>query len=348
MAANETTIAAQAKELYAHSCWTFGRFRVNENPVNKQLDLSSMKNVLKLTLVVGCSVALLGLQAAAQAPSAPANSATNAPKLTPEQEKENWSYAIGMNIGNGIKRGAVDLDLDVLTKAIKDVLEGHPPKLTDQQAQEAWRGYQMAARKKQEEVRQQQSEKNKKEGEAFLAENKKKPGVKTMEVPLPTGGIAELQYKIITEGTGAIPKSNDTVTVNYKGTLINGKEFDSSAKHGGQPAKFQVNRVVKGWTAALEHMKAGSKWELFIPSSLAYGDQGYGPSIEPGSTLIFDIELVGTETPPPPAPPQPLTSDIIRVPSAEELKKGAKIEVIKPEDLHKYTNAAAQKEEKKK
>jgi len=306
-----------------------------------------MKNASKLALIVGCGVALLGFSAAAQSPKAPANTATNASNLTPQQEKENWSYAIGMNIGNGIKRGAVELDLDVVMKGIKDVLEGREPRMTDQQAQEAWRGYQMAARKKQEEVRKEQAEKNKKEGEAFLAENKKKPGVKTLEVTLPTGGTAEMQYKVITEGTGSIPKSNDTVTVNYKGRLIDGKEFDSSARHGGQPAKFQVNRVVKGWTEALQKMKVGSKWELYIPSSLAYGDMGHGPTIQPGATLIFDLDLVSTESPPPPAPPQPLTSDIIRVPSAEELKKGAKIEVIKPEDLHKYTNAAARKEEKK-
>jgi FKBP-type peptidyl-prolyl cis-trans isomerase FklB len=231
------------------------------------------------------------------------------------------------------------------------VLAGRDLKLTDQQAQEAWRSYQMESRTKQEEMRKQQTEKNKKEGEAFLAENKKEPGVKTHTVTLANGTTAEMQYKVITEGTGAMPKSNDTVTVNYKGTLINGKEFDSSAKHGGQPAKFQVNRVVRGWTEALQMMKVGSKWKIYLPSALAYEDRGAGPNIEPGSTLIFEMELVSTETPappPPPAPPQPLTSDIIRVPSAEELKKGAKIEVIKPEDLEKYTNAAAQKELKEK
>jgi FKBP-type peptidyl-prolyl cis-trans isomerase len=306
-----------------------------------------MKNALKLAFLAGGTVALATWSALAQAPATPPAATTNAPKLTPQQEKENWSYAIGMNIGTGIKRGGVDLDLDVVNKAIRDVVDGREPKLTDQQAQEAWRSYQMAARTKHEELRGQQAEKNKKAGDAFLAENKKKAGVKTMEVPLPTGGTAELQYKVLTEGTGAIPKSNDTVTVNYRGTLIDGKEFDSSAKHGGQPAKFQVNRVVKGWTAALENMKVGSKWQLFIPPALAYGDQGMGQNIEPGSTLIFDIELVGADSPPPPAPQPPLTSDIIRVPSAEELKKGAKIEVIKPEDLDKYTNAAAQKQEKK-
>jgi FKBP-type peptidyl-prolyl cis-trans isomerase FklB len=155
-----------------------------------------------------------------------------------------------------------------------------------------------------------------------------------------------MQYKVITEGTGAMPKSNDTVTVNYRGTLVNGKEFDSSTKHGDKPAKFQVNRVVRGWTEALQMMKAGSKWEVYIPSALAYGDKG-NPSIEPGSTLIFEVELLGADVPAPPPPPaQPLTSDIIRVPSAEELKKGAKIEVIKAEDLEKLTNSATKKPEK--
>jgi FKBP-type peptidyl-prolyl cis-trans isomerase FklB len=193
----------------------------------------------------------------------------------------------------------------------------------------------------QQQARTQVADKNKKEGEAFLAENKKKEGVKTQAVTLQDGATAELQYKVITAGTGDIPKSNDTVTVNYRGTLVNGKEFDSSAKHGG-PAKFQVNRVVRGWTEALQLMKTGSKWELYIPSALAYGDNGSGPMIEPGSTLVFEVELVGIEAPAPPPPPaQPLTSDIIKVPSAEELKKGAKVEVIKAEDVEKHIKAAA-------
>ena len=305
-----------------------------------------MKNGLRLALVFGCGIALLQVAAAAESVPATTNAPAAPPKLSPKEMKENMSYAIGMNIGNGIKRGAVELDVDVMTTAIKDVLAGRTPKLTDQQAQEAWRSYQMESRGKMEEARRQTTEKNKKDGEAFLAENKKKPGVKTHTVTLPNGSTAEMQYKVITEGTGAMPKSNDMVTVNYRGTFINGKEFDSSAKHGAQPAKFQVNRVVRGWTEALQMMKAGSKWELYLPSGLAYEDRG-APNIEPGTALILEMELVGAETPPPPAPPQPLTSDIIRVPSAEELKKGAKIEVIKPEDLEKYTNAAAQKAEKK-
>jgi FKBP-type peptidyl-prolyl cis-trans isomerase FklB len=310
-----------------------------------------MKNGLKLALAFGFGMALLQVNAAAQdkvgSKQVSANgSTTNAPPLSPKEQKEHISYAIGMNIGTNIKRGGVDLDIDVISGAIKDVMAGRDLKFTEQQAQEAMRSYQVEARAKHEEIQKKAAEKNKKEGEEFLAANKKKEEVKIHPVTLPDGTVAELQYKVITDGTGATPKSNDTVTVNYRGTLINGKEFDSSAKRG-QPAKFQVNRVVRGWTEALQMMKAGSKWELFVPSALAYGDAG-NQSIEPGSTLIFDVELVGADAPPPPPPPaQPLTSDIIRVPSAEELKHGAKIEVIKPEDLEKLTNAAAQKPEKK-
>ena len=157
-----------------------------------------------------------------------------------------------------------------------------------------------------------------------------------------------MQYKVITEGTGEIPRSNDVVSVNYRGTLPSGKEFDSSAKHGGQPSKFPVTRVVRGWTEALEMMKVGSKWELYLPAGLAYSERGYPPDIAPGAALVFEMELVGIEPPaPPPAPAQPLTSDIIRVPSAEELKKGAKIEVLKPEDVEKARKEAEKNEKPK-
>ncbi|MCX6930389.1 MAG: FKBP-type peptidyl-prolyl cis-trans isomerase [Verrucomicrobia bacterium] len=312
-----------------------------------------MKTGLRMGLAFGFGVALLQLTAAAQVtPAAPnmitANTATNAPKLSPEELKHNMSYAIGTDIGNNLKRGGVELDMDVLANAMKDAMAGQPSKLNEQQVREAINNYRQVAQAKREEERRKSAEKNRKEGSTFLAENKAKSGVKTHEVKLPDGTMAEMQYKVITEGTGEMPKSNDVVVVNYRGTLINGKEFDNSAKRGGQPAKFPVNRVVKGWTEALQMMKTGSKWELYLPASLAYGDNGYGQTIEPGATLIFEMELTGIEAPPPPAaPPAPLTSDIIRVPSAEELKKGAKIEVIKPEDLEKLTNAAAQKQEKK-
>jgi FKBP-type peptidyl-prolyl cis-trans isomerase FklB len=302
-------------------------------------------------LAFGFGVALLQVTAAAQNNPASLAAATNAPKLSPEEQKHNMSYAIGTDIGNNLKRGGVELDMEVLTSAMKDAMGGKPSQLTDPQVREAINSYRQAAQAKQAETRRQTSEKNKKEGAAFLDENKKKPDIKTLEVKLQDGTTAEMQYKVLTEGTGAVPKTNDMVTVNYRGTLINGKEFDNSNKRP-QPTKLQVNRVVRGWTEALGRMKVGSKWELYLPSTLAYGDNGYGPNIEPGSTLIFEMELNGVEAPAPPAPPSasppaPLTSDIIKVPSAEELKKGAKIEVIKAEDLEKMTNAAAQKPEKK-
>ena len=308
-----------------------------------------MRTGLRIGLIIGFRVALVQLAEAAQTNPVVPNVATNAPKLSPEEMKHNMSYAIGTDIGNNLKKGGVDLDIEVLMGALKDAAAGKPSQLADPQVREAINNYRTAARAKADEMRKQTAEKNKKEGAAFLAENKKKPDIKTVEVKLPDGTTTEMQYKVITEGTGAVPKTNETVTVSYRGTLINGKEFDNSNKRP-QPTKLQLNRVVRGWTEALERMKVGSKWELYLPSNLAYGDNGYGPNIEPGSTLIFEMELNGVEAPAPPAPAPtsaPLTSDIIKVPSADELKKGAKIEVIKAEDLEKMTNAAAQKTEKK-
>ncbi len=280
-----------------------------------------MKNGIRMILAGGLVVASLQLCAGAE------------DKPAFKDDKEKASYGIGMYFGNQIKRGNLEVEIDTVVGAMKDVLAGRESKLTEAQAREAINNYQQESRRK-------VAEKNKKEGDAFLAENKKKPGIKTHSVTLPDGTTAEMQYKVITEGAGAMPKSNDVVSVNYRGTLIGGKEFDSSAKHGGQPAKFPVTRVVRGWTEALQMMKIGSKWELYLPASLAYADRGSPPDIEPGAALIFEVELVAAEAPQPAPAPQPLTSDIIRVPSAEELKAGAKIEVLKPEDVEKQTKAA--------
>jgi FKBP-type peptidyl-prolyl cis-trans isomerase FklB len=186
----------------------------------------------------------------------------------------------------------------------------------------------------QREMRTQLGEKNKKTGADFLAGNKTKEGVKTHAVTVTTNTY-ELQYKVLTEGNGESPKTNDMVTVNYRGTLIDGTEFDSSYKRG-QPATFPVNGVIRGWTEALQMMKPGAKWQLFIPSELAYGERGTA-NIGPNATLIFEVELVSSQprqtVQAAPAPSQPVTSDIIKVPSKEELEKGAKIEVIKAADL---------------
>ena len=262
-----------------------------------------------------------------------------------KDQKAKVSYGIGMNFGNNLKRSGYEVDLDVLTAAIKDVMSGKETKLTEAQAREVLMSYSKEMSAKREEERQAKAQKNRKEGEEFLAANKTKEGVKTHTVNLPNGKTAELQYKVLTEGTGSTPKSNDVVTVNYKGTLINGTEFDSSAKHG-KPAQFPVTGVIKGWTEALMMMKTGSKWQLFLPSTLAYDDRGSGPMIEPGATLIFEVELLSAEPQPPPPTAQPLTSDIIKVPSADEIKKGAKIEVIKPEDVDKKIKEAQQEQKK--
>ena len=208
-------------------------------------------------------------------------------------------------------------------------MAGGPTLLTEPEMRTTLDQFQKEISAKQEKKRQALAEKNKQDGEAFLAENKTKPGV----VTLPDG----LQYKIITNGSGATPLMNDNVTVNYRGTFIDGKEFDSSAKIG-HPLQFAVGNVIQGWTEALMQMKAGSKWQLFVPSELAYGERGR-PGVPPGSVLIFEIELISAEHP---TPPPPLTSDIIKVPSQEEMKKGAKIEVIKPEDAAKFQQSQPQ------
>ena len=243
-------------------------------------------------------------------------------------QKSRVSYAIGLNIGHGFKSQDLDVDPDLVGRAIKDVLTGQPELLTDVEAKQTLTAFQQEFRAAQMKKRAEQGVKNKAAGEAFLATNKLQAGVQT----LPDG----LQYVVITNGTGATPVAGDTVSVNYRGTLIDGTEFDSSYKRG-QPATFPVGGVIPGWTEALQKMTVGSKWKLFIPSELAYGEQG-NRGIPPNSTLIFEVELLDSKTPAPvaaPAPAQPLTSDIIKVPSAEELKKGAKIEVIKPEDAAK-------------
>ena len=268
-----------------------------------------MKNGLSVILIAGCAVALLQLAMASEnkpatAPPSQVNTAPPGPKpYKPvlKNEKEDMSYAIGMSIGRNLIRSPVAVDVDVLIQALKDAQAGRTLRLTDAQMQESNRAYQIEARTEMEEARVRVAERNRKVGEAFLEENKKKDGVKTHTVTLPGGKTAEMQYKVITEGTGAIPKRNDVVRVNYRGTLINGTEFDSSAKRG-QPARFPVTRVIRGWTEALEMMKAGSKWELYLPSTLAYGDRAFGKDIEPGSTLIFEVELLGIENPKPPAP----------------------------------------------
>ncbi|MBI5739086.1 MAG: FKBP-type peptidyl-prolyl cis-trans isomerase [Nitrospirae bacterium] len=204
-------------------------------------------------------------------------------------QREKVSYGIGMDIGNSLKKQSIDVDTDLLMKGLKDAYTGGTQLMTEQELRDAMTIFRNEMMAKQTAQLKELSEKNKKEGEDFLAENKKKEGV----VTLPSG----LQYKIITEGTGEKPKATDTVSVHYIGTLVNGTEFDNSHKHShGDPVTFPVSGVIPGWVEALQLMKTGSKWQLFIPANLAYGEKGAGRDISPNSALIFEVELISIES----------------------------------------------------
>jgi FKBP-type peptidyl-prolyl cis-trans isomerase len=221
----------------------------------------------------------------ATAAKKPTTAAKPATGLALTTQKQKASYALGMKIGSDLKRQGVapSVDAAITARALKDALAGSKLLLTEDQEKAALTQLQTEVRANQEAKAKEASGPARKAGEAFLAENKSKEGV----VTLPSG----MQYKILTAGTGPKPTANDTVTCNYRGTLINGKEFDSSYKRG-QPAAFPVSGVIKGWTEALQLMPVGSKWQLFIPPDLAYGDRGAGADIGPGETLIFEVELI--------------------------------------------------------
>src|SRR6266481_8638422 len=202
--------------------------------------------------------------------------------------KDKASYSIGLNIGSNLKRQGIDLNTDAMLAGMKDALSGKKPLLNDGEVKEAM----MSLEKDMQQKQVAAAQKNTGEGEKFLAENKAKPGVKTT--------ASGLQYKVEKEGKGAQPKANDMVTVNYRGTLINGTEFESSYKRG-QPATFPVNGVIKVLTEALQLMKVGSKYQVFVPSNLAYGERSVSPEIGPNATLIFEVELLDAKAPPTPA-----------------------------------------------
>lgn len=205
-----------------------------------------------------------------------------------KDQKDKVSYAIGMNIGLNLSRQKVDINPDVLAAGIKDALAGKP-QLTQDQVKDIMTQFEKDMEQKQ----KASGEKNKADGAKFLEENKKKPGVKAT--------ASGLQYKVEKEGTGPQPKATDMVTVNYRGTLIDGTEFDSSYKRG-QPATFPLNGVIKGWTEGLQLMKPGSKYQFFVPSNLAYGERSVGPDIAANATLVFEVELLEVKPPPTPAP----------------------------------------------
>lgn len=202
---------------------------------------------------------------------------------TLKTQKDKVSYSIGLDIGSKLKQQSIEVNPDALSAGLKDSLSGGKPLLTEDEVKAVLTQFQQEMKSKAEEQMKQVSEKNKTEGEAFLAANKTKEGV----VTLPSG----LQYKVLQAGKGDSPKATDTVTTHYKGTLIDGTEFDNSYKRG-EPVSFPVNGVIAGWTEALQLMKPGAKWQLFIPSDLAYGPRGAGQTIGPNATLIFEVELI--------------------------------------------------------
>ncbi|HXM61232.1 MAG TPA: FKBP-type peptidyl-prolyl cis-trans isomerase [Terriglobales bacterium] len=248
------------------------------------------KSLTTLASVMAAAIMLLGNVLAQQTPPATTQQtpAAGSPAASAfKTQKDKVSYAIGMNIGTTLHRQSVEVDPKLLQQGLEDALAGGKTLLSEDEARATLTEFQTEMRKKMQEKMQAAGETNKKEGDAFLAANKAKEGV----VTLPSG----LQYKILTPGTGPKPTASDSVVCNYRGTLIDGKEFDSSYKRG-QPATFPVSGVIKGWTEALQLMPVGSKWQLFVPSDLAYGERGQGPDITPNATLIFEVELISIQS----------------------------------------------------
>ena len=261
-----------------------------------------MQNPLRITLLLLTAASVLPISVAQQASPAqtqpvtppksqPGPAAKRAPAklaapLTLKTPKEKASYALGMNFGTGLRKQSIDVDPAILARGLRDSFSNGKTLLTEEEARAILTQLQSEVRKKQQEMAQQLGETNKKQGMAFLEANKTKDGV----VALPSG----LQYKVLQEGTGSKPAPTDTVVCNYRGTLLDSTEFDSSYKRG-QPATFPVTGVIKGWTEALQLMPVGSKWQLFIPSELAYGERGAGGQIGPNATLIFEVELLSIQ-----------------------------------------------------
>jgi FKBP-type peptidyl-prolyl cis-trans isomerase FklB len=219
-----------------------------------------------------------------------------------KDQKDKASYSIGYDIGSTFKKQNIELNNDALISGLKEGLAGKEASLSKEEREKTLEAFQKEMMEKQAAASKEAATKNLAEGEKFLADNKNKEGVKTT--------ASGLQYKVLKEGSGPSPKETDTVVTNYKGTLLDGTEFDSSYKRN-QPAEFPVNRVIKGWTEALQLMKPGAKYQLFIPAALAYGERGAGRDIGPNATLIFEVELISIKAPEPAAtvaPGAPATS----------------------------------------
>ena len=271
--------------------------------------------------LLAAGIVLLGTAAAQQTTTTPATkpktatgattthkTTTTARKSLPlVTEKDKQSYAIGLSVGKNLSRDSIEVEPKFVLQGIQDALGNGKLQLTDEQIKTVMSALQASVQQKQEAKRVAAEAKNKKDGAAYLEANASKPGV----TKLPSG----LQYKVLTAGTGPKPTATDSVVCNYRGTLIDGTEFDSSYKRG-QPATFPVGRVIKGWTEALQLMPVGSKWQLVIPSDLAYGDRGQGP-IGPDATLVFEVELMSIQPKAPaPAATTPPPADTKTAPAA--------------------------------
>lgn len=232
--------------------------------------------ILGTILIIGCSGA--DKNGTAEAENTKEDTIT-----TLESQLEKVSYTIGQDIGSNLQQQGIEIDVDVLAKGIKDALLGNESLLTDAEKQTVMAQFQQEMQAKQQAQMEEQAAGNLTASEEFLAENSGKEGVVTLE--------SGLQYKVIEEGTGPSPSATDTVVVHYSGTLVDGTEFDSSYQRG-RPAEFPVNGVIPGWTEALQLMKEGGKWEVFIPPDLAYGERGAGQRIGPNAALIFEVELI--------------------------------------------------------
>jgi len=259
--------------------------------------MPNSNSTLKLLLVIAIiSSGIVPCAAQTQTTTPPASAKPKTPATTPHRatpapvviktQKDKISYAIGADLAGKFKAQSIDVDPALLSRGLRDALSGAKPLMTQDEVHAALTDLQTQLQQKRQAMAKEMGDKNKQEGDAFLAENKSKEGV----VTLPSG----LQYKILKAGDGEKPKPTDTVVCNYRGTLVNGKEFDSSYKRG-QPATFPVNGVIKGWTEALQLMPVGSKWQLVLPPDLAYGERGAGGDIGPDSTLIFEVELISIQ-----------------------------------------------------
>jgi FKBP-type peptidyl-prolyl cis-trans isomerase len=230
----------------------------------------------------------------AQKPAATTAQPSAAPSGKPESLQDKASYTIGLNLGKSLKTNEIQANVDLIVKGLRDGLGGEKALLTDEEMQATMQTLQQQVTAQQEAKRKAIGEKNKAEGEMFLAKNKERPGVKTT--------ASGLQYEVLTEGTGPVPKATDSVTVNYKGTLMDGTVFDSSYDRK-EPVTFVLNQVIPGWTEGVQLMKVGSKYKFYIPSALGYGERGAGNAIGPNAPLVFEVELMSIGKPAEPATP---------------------------------------------